>query len=123
MLRYAVFPGSRVKYPHGLPARRLRAVVAYIQTHLGDKVNLRQLAEMAEMSPFHFGHLFKQSTGVSPYQFVVRQRIAKAKDLLVDSKLPLAHIGYTLGFASQTHFTTTFRKFEGTTPLAYRNAH
>jgi len=122
MRRYAVFSGTLADYRRGLPARRLRAVVDYIQKHLGDKVSLRQLADIAEMSQFHFGHLFKQSTGLSPYQFVVRQRIAKAKDLLVDSNLPLAHISYTLGFASQTHFTTVFRELEGTTPLAYRNA-
>jgi AraC family transcriptional regulator len=119
--RYAVFPGKIVEYRGGLPVWRLRSVVDYIEAHLGEEVTLRQLAELAHMSKYYFGHLFKQSTGLSPHQFFLRQRIAKAKSLLVDDRLSLVEISHSVGFASQTHFTTVFRKLVGTTPLAYRN--
>jgi AraC family transcriptional regulator len=121
MRRYAVFPGKLELNRQGLPERRLRAVVDYIEAHLSEDVTLGQLANLAHMSQFHLGHLFKQSTGLSPHQYLLRRRIAKAKTLLATGKLALAEISCMLGFASQTHFTTVFRKFAGITPLAYRN--
>src|SRR5439155_150016 len=94
--RYAAFPGKIVEYRGGLPVWRLRSVVDYIEAHLGKEITLRQLAELAQMSQYHFGHSFKQSTGLSPHQFVLHRRIAKAKTLLVDD-LSLGEISRTLG--------------------------
>jgi AraC-like DNA-binding protein len=109
------------RYRGGLPKRRLKCVIDYINAHLGEEISLRQLSELAQMSQFHFGHLFKQSTGLAPHQFILRQRISRAKELILDDRLSLAEISQMLGFASQAHFTTVFRKLVGVTPRAYRN--
>lgn len=104
----------------GLPPARLRHVKDYIHSHLDENLSLRKLAELAQMSPYHFGRLFKQSTGLSPHQYVLRQRIAKGRELLGDEHLSIAEISSQLGFASQSHFTTVFRNLAGTTPNHYR---
>ena len=99
---------------------RLRHVMNYIETHLEEDLSLRIMADVLEMSPYHFGRLFKQSTGLTPHQYLVRQRIMKARELLAYDRLSVAEIGRRLGFASHTHFSTVFRKLIGTTPREYR---
>jgi AraC family transcriptional regulator len=104
----------------GLPPRRLQAVLDYIEEHLGNDASLAELARLTQLSPDHFAHMFKQSTGVSPHQYFLRRRVAEAKKLLTDRQLSLVEISATLGFASQPHFTTVFRKLVGVTPGTYR---
>jgi transcriptional regulator GlxA family with amidase domain len=64
--------------------------------------------------------MFKRSTGLSPYQAVMQRRLARARDLLGDESLTIAAIGCSLGFSSQAHFTTAFRKSDGIAPAAFR---
>ena len=118
--RYAVVPHRIVEYREGLPPARLRRVLDYIASHLHEELSLRRLAALACLSPHHFASFFKQSTGVPPHQYVLRQRIVRARQMLTDDQQALADIAYALGFANQAHFTTAFRKFTGTTPALYR---
>jgi AraC family transcriptional regulator len=104
----------------GLPSARLRRVLDYIDAHLAGDTSTRRLAEIAGMGPRQFGRLFSESTGLPPHRYVVRRRVAGAKDLLLNSRLTLAEIGYVLGFPSQSHFTTTFRDQVGVTPSVFR---
>jgi AraC family transcriptional regulator len=89
----------------------------------GDSRFLRQLAGVVQLSPHHLAALFKQSTGCSPYQYLLRQRFATAQHLLAKTRLSLAGISYRLGFSSRAQFTTMFRQLVGTTPGGYRQAH
>ena len=73
------------------------------------------------MSQYRFARAFKQSTGIPPHQYLLSQRIERAKKLLALTQLQIADISYHLGFASQSHFTATFRRFTKVTPKAYRN--
>jgi len=66
--------------------------------------------------------VFKRSVGKSVHQFVIEQRIEKAKILLRNYQKPLAEIAQETGFSNQAHFTTSFRKICGTTPKQYRQA-
>jgi AraC family transcriptional regulator len=91
-----------------------------MESHLNESLSVRKLAGLAKMSPYHFGRLFKQSTGLSPHQYLLQLRIAKAKELLEDRGLSLAEISSRLGFASRAHFTTVFRKRVGTPPKEFR---
>ena len=109
-----------VEHRGGLPPGNLRVVRGYVETHLHEKISLRSMAQQIRMSPYHFGRLFKQSTGLSPHQYLLEQRILKAKELLADHRLAIAEISQRLGFGSRAHFTTTFRQRAGTTPRQYR---
>ncbi|GCE27664.1 hypothetical protein KDA_31480 [Dictyobacter alpinus] len=73
--------------------------------------------------PCTFTRLFHQTTGESPHQFVLRQRIEHAQRLLKESDLPLISIALESGFASQSHLTQVFKRYLGLTPRIYRQAH
>jgi AraC-like DNA-binding protein len=119
--KYSISAEKAGGHRGGLPIWRLRHVMDFIEEHLGEEIRLSQLADLAQMSLYHFGHLFKQSTGLPPHQFCLQRRIVRAKKLLADSRLSITEISQALGFASQAHFTTAFRKLVGITPHAYRN--
>jgi len=92
----------------------------YIHSHLDQDLSLEALANLVSMSRYHFIGLFKQSTGMTPHQYVIQQRIKRAKELLGDRKLSISEISLACGFANQSHFTRLFRKQTGATPKAYR---
>ena len=83
---YATFPSRIRDVKGGLPRWRLRRVLQYIEEHVSDDVSLDQLAEAAGISSYRFARLFKQSTGYSPYQYFVRQKIKQAQSLLRTQK-------------------------------------
>jgi AraC family transcriptional regulator len=106
----------------GMAPRKLRKAIEFINENLDQEqtVALAAVAEVAQMSYFHFSRAFKQSTGVSPNVYMTERRIERAKKLLSETDLPIADIALRTGFASQSHFTTTFRKLVWTTPKAFR---
>lgn len=109
------------KPPCGLPTRRLRRVLAHLEQRLTEDIDVAELALVAGMSPHYFSRLFKQSMGLSPRQYVIQQRIAKAKYLLRSTAESITGIGSDLGFPTPSHFTATFRKHTGLTPREYRH--
>lgn len=111
---------SHTVHAHGLPPLRLRRVLEHIEAHLGEDVAQRRLAGIAQLSMDHFARLFRQSTGVPPHRYVLERRIARARYLVAERRLSLAEIAYALGFPSQSHFTTMFRRLVGMTPGSYR---
>lgn len=107
----------------GLPKHKLRRVLEFMDENLERDLTLAELAEVADLSPFHFARSFKQTTGSTPIQFLMQRRIDFAKRLLVESELPIVEIGLRAGFKNQSHFATLFRKITAMTPKAYRNEH
>ena len=104
----------------GLPRHSLRNALDFINAHLDQHLRLADIAHAAGMSQFYFARLFKQSTGITPYQYVVRQRVERAKQLLKQRELPIATIAHQCGFANQSHLIKHFRRFTGTTPKVYQ---
>lgn len=104
----------------GLGSIRLRRVLDYIDTHLGDDISLHDLASIADLSVHYFGVAFKLTVGTAPHRFVSERRIMRAKELLMSSRLSIAAIAFEVGFSSQSHFTLCFRRIVGTTPLRFR---
>jgi AraC family transcriptional regulator len=118
---YAVRPPQMPTYHGGLPQARLRRVLEYMQAHLDCELSLAALAAVAGMSPYYFSRLFKQSTGLSPHQYLLQQRVERAKRLLADARLSITEVAQRVGFASQAHLAMVFHQRVGATPRQYRH--
>jgi AraC family transcriptional regulator len=119
---YSVQKNSLPSTVSGLPKRILRQVIDYIHEHLNQDITLATLAAIAHMSPSYFSRLFKQSTGLSPHQYVIQCRVDRAKQLLLQGKLSLAEISYSLGFTHQSHLSHHFKRLTGSSPKAFLNS-
>jgi AraC family transcriptional regulator len=104
----------------GLPQRQLMQVLEYIDAHLNEDIKLIDLAILLDMSQFHFSALFKQAIGTSPYQYLLQQRIERAKQLLKQTERSIVEIALECGFNSHSHLSKQFRQSTGITPTAYR---
>jgi AraC family transcriptional regulator len=107
-------------YEGGLPQRQLQQILEYIYAHLDRDIKLADLAGSIGMSQFHFCHLFKQAIGTSPYQYLLQQRVERAKQLLKQSDRSIVEIALECGFNSHSHLSKTFRQFTSMTPKTYR---
>lgn len=107
-------------YEGGLPQRQLSQVLDYIHDHLDQDIKLADLAALLNMSQFHFSHLFKQAIGTSPYQYLLQQRIERAKQLLKEGDRSIMDIAFLCGFNSHSHLSKQFRQLTGMTPKTYR---
>jgi len=117
---YSSLPG-RVQTPsEKLSDPRLRKVIDYLQGSFAEEISLDGLARVAGLSPNYFLHAFKQTTGKTPHRYLTELRIAKACELLQNPYRSIVDIGLAVGFSSQSHLTTVFRRFRNTTPAAYR---
>jgi len=124
LLRYYTEAPIEIKdLLQGLTQRQISRVTEFILAHLNQDLSLAVLAQQVGFSPYHFARLFRQATGESPHQFVLRQRIERAQHLLQEADLPLAHIALESGFANQSHLTQAFKHHLGLTPAAYRKDH
>jgi AraC family transcriptional regulator len=103
-------------YPDGLPRSTLSKVIDYMQIHLDRNLGLTELAKIANLSPHYFTRLFKQSTGLTPHQFVIRCRVERAKSLLIKGKDSIADIAQQAGFANQAHLNMHLKRLLGITP-------
>ncbi|MFG1330956.1 AraC family transcriptional regulator [Xanthobacter autotrophicus] len=106
----------------GLVTWRLKRVLAFIDAHLAEPVTLMAMAEAAGLSRMHFAAQFKVATGLRPHEFLLKRRIEQAQDLLRNTREPLVQIALAVGFQTQAHFTTVFRRFVGDTPYQWRCA-
>lgn len=124
LLRHYSSAGKTIKEPsQRLTHQQMRRVRDFVQDHLSQDLSLEALAEQTGFSAYYFARLFRQTTGESPHQFVLRQRIERAQHLLKERELPLVHIALESGFASQSHLTQVFKRYLGLTPRAYRHHH
>jgi AraC family transcriptional regulator len=111
--RVALFEG-------GLGDRKLLQVTDYINEHLEQDIKLKDLAQLLGISQFHFSRLFKQSMGISPHQYLLQQRVERAKQLLKGTNQSVVEIALACGFNSHSHLSQQFRQLTGMSPKAYR---
>jgi AraC family transcriptional regulator len=105
----------------GLPGRRLKLILDYIEENLAQPIALRQLGELAGISTRHFERAFRQAIGVPPHAYVVRRRVARAQNLLLSEPgLTIDEVAVRTGFGSSTHLSSTFRRKTGYSPTAFR---
>ena len=98
----------------------LRRIRDEIEVRLAEPLPLKELAESAHSSEFHFLRAFKRAVGLSPHQYVTTRRMERAKALLRTTDLSISEIAWQVGFANTSHFTTYFRKHTGVTPGSFR---
>ena len=115
---------AKVRYPLPGPPRltddQLRLAIDYIHDHIGEPLELISVSRAAGLSEFHFARLFKAATGATPFQFVTRTRMERAKQLLRKTRLPISEIAARVGYQKPSHFSARFRSVSGCVPDAYR---
>jgi AraC family transcriptional regulator len=107
-------------YEGGLTQTQLLEVIEYINEYLDQDIKLADLAQLLGISQFHFSYLFKRSLGKPPYQYLLQQRIERAKQLLKQTDKSIIDIAFLSGFNSHSHLSKQFRQLTGMTPKAYR---
>ena len=120
--KYTNIASQRPDYRGGLPIARLRKIEDYVRAHLAESISIETLAELAGLSPFHFSRVFKQTTGITPLQFVIRERMLQAQQLIRETPRSLIEIGLEVGYTSPSHFAQVFRRTVGMAPTQFRNA-
>lgn len=98
----------------------IQNAVEHIETHLGDKIKLEELAQIAALSPFYFQRLFSRLVKKPVMEYVKLRRLAKASGALANSDKRILDIALSCGFGSHAGFTRMFREAYGLTPEAYR---
>lgn len=123
VLRYYSSLSSSKELPErGLSHEQLRLVRDFINDYLGNEIRLEELAALANSSPARFTKQFKRSTGLPPHQYVIQQRVERAKELLSRGELSIAQVSQAVGFFDQSHLVRHFKTWVGVTPKDYRES-
>ena len=104
----------------GLSARHTHKVQRFLGENFSRKLSLAEIAAVCGLSPYHFTRAFSKTFGLSPYQYVLALRLDLAEKLLAESSMPITDIADASGFSSQSHFTTTMKKYRHATPQQIR---
>jgi AraC family transcriptional regulator len=141
--KYIAAAAEKPDFHSGLPIWQLRKVEDYVREHLAEEISLERLADLVQLSPFHFSRVFKQATGMTPLQFVTRERITLAQQLIREcparkrsskrgaltawpqerqTARSLIEIALEVGYSNPSHFAKVFRKVAGVTPTEFRSA-
>lgn len=106
----------------GNARERRRAVEAalWLEAHAAEPVGLEDAARQAGLSPFHFLRVFKEVTGATPHQYLLRLRLARAAKLLAGDSTPITEVAFDCGFADLSNFVRTFRRAAGMPPRRFR---
>lgn len=107
-------PNSRLTHA------QLQKAIDYIHAHLNRDLSLVELANVVNISPTYFAGLFKKVMGISPHQYVIKQRVERAEVMLKGTDLAIADIALQVGFSSQSHLTQQFKRLTGVTPKQVR---
>lgn len=109
-----------LQIPQHRPDSRIQAVLHYVQENLAARLSVKELAEVANLSPDRFAHLFQKIVGASPAKYIETLRIEVAKGLLLAEDLPVGIIAQRVGFENPYHFSACFRKCTGCSPSRFR---
>jgi AraC family transcriptional regulator len=118
--QHAIEPIDLPYFKGGIPRGRLNRVLDYVEASLATKLRVAELAGISEMSPYYFGKLFKQSTGLTVHEYVTKRRVQRAIDLLKREPVDISGVGAAIGIPDQSQFTRLFHKYTGITPRRYR---
>lgn len=120
--RFNSAPAPLERQPASLHPRALQRVQDYIRANLHEHIDLQTLADLANVSRFHFARMFRAGAGVSAMRYLESARMLRAQELIRGGALPLGHIAMLVGYADPSHFSRRFRHFCGQTPSVYAQA-
>ncbi|GAA6616095.1 helix-turn-helix domain-containing protein [Scytonema sp. NUACC26] len=118
--RYSTVTQTITSQNRNLTHNQLQQAIDYIHTHLDRDLSLTEIAQVINISPVYFARLFKRAIGTSPHQYVIQQRVERAKEMLLKTDLTIADVALQVGFSSQSHLTQQFKRFTGITPKQVR---
>jgi AraC-like DNA-binding protein len=107
-------------YARHLNTHRFAAVVGYIKDHLSESLTIDKLSALACMSKATFFRVFKREFGITPVEYIIRERLGEAKRLLRHPLASVAEVCLRAGFNNLSYFQSLFKKYEGMTPGAYK---
>lgn len=119
---YSAHSHKSIRYLGGLSPTHLKLVVDYINDYLDQELSLEELAAIVQLSAYHFCRSFKRSTGFTPHQYVIQQRVEQAKLLLRDGKIGIAEVALACGFTHQSHLNRHFKRLTSVTPKNFSNS-
>ena len=105
-----------------MPKWRLKKVRDHVQAHLASPISLADLAGVAGLSRSYLAAQFRAATGCRPHEYVLEQRVEQAKAMLAESGTPIIEVALAVGFQTQAHFSTVFKRLAGMTPARWRVA-
>ncbi len=117
---YSTPAGDDLNRLGALPQMKLTMVLHYIQEHLDQKLELETLAALADLSQYHFSRAFKHSTGFSPHQYIIQQRVFQAQSLLTQQTMSIGEVAIACGFSNQSHLKRHFKRITGMTPKKFQ---
>jgi AraC family transcriptional regulator len=106
----------------GLVRWRLKRAIDYIEARLAEPVSLADIAMATGLTRVYFSAQFKAATGLRPHEYLVRRRIERAQEMLVADRVPIVDVALSVGFQTQAHFSTVFKRFVGQSPHAWRQS-
>lgn len=107
----------------GLAAWQARRAARHIELHLDRPITVAELATLVHLSRTHFSVAFRGSFGMPPHSYVLQRRVARAKQLMLETDLPLSQIACACGLCDQAHLSRLFRRSVGQSPLLWRRTH
>jgi AraC family transcriptional regulator len=117
---YAVRHRPVQMYKGGLGPARLRRIKELVHAKMEDDLSLDEMAQSVGLSTAHFARMFRKSTHETPHQFVLRQRVERAKAMLRAPDARVLDVAVACGFKTQQHFAQVFRDVCGVSPTEYR---
>jgi transcriptional regulator GlxA family with amidase domain len=117
------YGGVRISAPQfrgGLSSLQMRRATELLEAHLGGNITLQRVAEACELSVSHFARAFKTSFRKPPHNWLAERRVDRARDLMMNSRLPLADIAARCGFADQSGLNRSFKRIHGLAPGIWR---
>jgi len=117
---YAVRRRSMRTYRGSLGPARLRKIKDLVHAKMAGELTLHEMAQSAGLSTAHFSQMFRKTTGESPYQYVLRYRMERAKEMLRTVEAHVLDVAVACGFKTQQHFARMFRRMCGASPTEYR---
>jgi AraC family transcriptional regulator len=102
---------------------RLRRAIEFVETNLANSISTSDISAAAGLTRMHFAAQFKAATGLRPHEYLLRRRVERAQEMLVQTDMSVVDVALSVGFQSQSHFTVVFNRFVGRPPHAWRQSH